>query len=252
MRDFTPDMYKSLLDALSAAKYRFVAVEDYCAGVRYEKTVILRHDIDANPGRALVIAEMEKGMDVRSTFYIRYALAVKNPDVVRGIVALGHEVGYHYEEMSVAKGNVGRAAVLFEKRLDFLRCFYDVKTIAMHGSPLSAYDNRNLWKSIDYRQFGVTAEAYLDIDYSDCLYLTDTGRCWNGVSRRDKVVSKFGEIYDFHHTGDIISALERGNMPDRLAITTHPQRWLPMGAVWVWELCSQKLKNMVKSVCFGF
>ena len=64
-----------------------------------------------------------------------------------------------------------------------------VKTICMHGSPLSKWDNRDLWKKYDYRDFGIIAEPYFDVDFDEVFYLTDTGRRWDGdkVSVRDKV-----------------------------------------------------------------
>lgn len=59
----------------------------------------------------------------------------------------------------------------------------------MHGSPRSPYDNKEVWKKYDYRELGILAEPYFDIDFSKVLYLTDTGRRWDGerVSIRDKV-----------------------------------------------------------------
>ncbi len=78
--------------------------------------------------------------------------------------------------------------------LERLRKLYPVKTICMHGSPLSKYDNRKLWEKHDYKDYGIIGEPYFDVDFSRVLYLTDTGRCWDGFdySVRDKVISDFG------------------------------------------------------------
>ena len=38
----------------------------------------------------------------------------------------------------------------FRFYLDKFRNIYPVKTICMHGSPLSKYDNRLLWEKYDY------------------------------------------------------------------------------------------------------
>ena len=54
-----------------------------------------------------------------------------------------------------------------------------VKTICMHGSPLSKWDNRDLWKRYNYRDFGIIAEPYFDLDFDEVFYITDTGRSWN-------------------------------------------------------------------------
>lgn len=43
-------------------------------------------------------------------------------------------------------------------------------------------------KYYDYRNYGIIAEPYFDLDFSKVLYLTDTGRRWDGnkVSMRDR------------------------------------------------------------------
>jgi len=58
-----------------------------------------------------------------------------------------------------------------------------------------------------YKQF--IGEPYFDIDFSEVLYLKDTGREWNtiGGNTRDKVQSKYN--YNFKSTFDIIEALEK-------------------------------------------
>jgi len=54
------------------------------------------------------------------------------------------------------------------------------------------YDNRDLWKRYDFRQFGLAGEAYLSIDYHRLAYLTDAGRSWadNPYNLRDRVVGE--------------------------------------------------------------
>ena len=77
----------------------------------------------------------------------------------------------------------------FRQNLNRLRELVPVKTICMHGSPMSRWDSRILWKYYDYRDFGIIGEPYFDLDFDKVLYLTDTGRKWNGEksSVRDKV-----------------------------------------------------------------
>lgn len=54
---------------------------------------------------------------------------------------------------------------------------------------MSKWDNRLLWKSDVYRGFGLIDEPYFDLNFNIVLYLTDTGRRWDGhvVSVRDKI-----------------------------------------------------------------
>ena len=113
----------------------------------------------------------------------------------------------------------------FRLNLEKLRKFYPVKTICMHGSPLSKWDNQDLWKRYDYRDFGIIAEPYFDVDFDEVFYLTDTGRSWNNskANIRDKVNSKFDiKIKDTHH---LIEKIQRNELPDKIMMNTHPQRW---------------------------
>ena len=97
----------------------------------------------------------------------------------------------------------------------------------------------------------------LDTDFSKTLYLTDTGRRWDGykVSVRDKV-PQYQEQWEkeglvFHSTDDIIQALRNPNHPihqKELLINTHPQRWMPFGMGWMKEAMLQNTKNIVKRV----
>jgi len=77
----------------------------------------------------------------------------------------------------------------FKENLEKLRKLYPVKTICMQGSPLSKWDNWDLWKKYDYRDFGIIGEPYFDVDFNEVFYLTDTGRRWDEhrFSVRDKV-----------------------------------------------------------------
>ena len=117
----------------------------------------------------------------------------------------------------------------------------------MHGSPLSRYDNRLLWKYYDYRDFGIVGEPF-DMDFSQILYLTDTGRRWNGyaVSIRDKVKNKKTKDKCFKNTLNIINAAAKGELPDQIMFTFHPQRWTDRPVPWVKELVWQNVKNVGK------
>ena len=50
MKDFSLDIYRELLETLLAKGYELITYADYCHGIRPEKFVILRHDVDADNG----------------------------------------------------------------------------------------------------------------------------------------------------------------------------------------------------------
>ena len=172
---------------------------------------------------------------------------------------MGHEIGYHYESLSrvaAENKNLNHGQLLELAKEDFrgnlkkLRELVPIKTICMHGSPLSKLDNRDLWSVYDYRDFGIECEPYLDIDFSEVFYLTDTGRRWDGdhVSIRDWVSRGNQEWPVYRKTRDIIDAIQAGNFPLKSMVTTHPQRWTDDRGEWIWEAVSQRLKNVGKSL----
>ena len=259
MRDFSLEQYRGLLAALQSAGYRFMSPETYCSEKARldngpEKFVVLRHDVDKCPLRSVQVAEIEQTMGIRSGYYFRVVPESNQPSAIRSIADMGHEIGYHYEDMALAHGDVEAAIRHFEQWLAYFRGFYPVKTICMHGAPTSKWDGRDLWKKYDYHAYGIVGEPYFDVDFSRVFYLTDTGRCWDGykVSVRDKVpvyqddwVRK-GWVY--HRSDDIVAAVRTDTFPHKVMITTHPQRWTDDPMAWTKEMLLQNLKNMVKRI----
>lgn len=233
--DFTLVKYRELLDAL-----------DDCG------QVILRHDVDKRPKNSLAMAYIEREMGWKATYFFRSVPESYDEAVILQIASLGHEIGYHYESLATCKGNVEAAYQDFCRNLERLRALVPVTSIAMHGSPTSRWDSRDLWEHYDYHHLGVVSESYLDTDFSKVFYLTDTGRRWDGyrVSVRDKIPAfqeqweKHGWVY--HNTDAIIQAIRENTFPDRVMINTHPQRWTDNRFQWLKELSTQSVKNLAK------
>lgn len=263
MIDFTLRKYRELLSVLQKKGYKFITFEQYCqqksfadsASVATEdKWIILRHDVDLKAKNSLVTAEIEHALGVVASYYFRVVKESNQPDVIRAIANLGHEIGYHYEDMAIADGDTEKAYAHFQKQLEYFRQYYPVRTICMHGAPTSKWDGKDLWKKYDYRAQGVIGEPYFDVDFGDVFYLTDTGRCWDGytVSVRDKIPVYQDEWikknWVYHTTEDIIRAAEQGSLPQRIMITTHPQRWTDKRYAWAKELMMQTIKNTIKRI----
>jgi len=250
MRDFTIELFESLCLGFQRKDYKFITFSDYCSKNRPTKFVILRHDVDTNPANALKLGILEDTLNIKASYYFRVTKRNFDASVVERLVRLGHEIGYHYEDLSVARGDVRFACELFKNNLAILRQSYPVKTICMHGSPLSKWDNRLLWQRYDYRDFGIIGEPYFDVNFNEVLYLTDTGRSWNGLGNniRDKVQSVFK--YAMKGTKDIIEAMNKNNLPGRIMLNIHPQRWHDHYLPWLKELIVQNTKNIGKRMLF--
>ncbi len=232
----------------------------------FSKTIVLRHDVDRRALCAWRMACIEAELGIKGTYYFRAVPAAYDEKIIKAIADLGHEIGYHYEDLSLVNGDWELGIRSFEKSLEKLRRIVPINTICMHGSPLSKFDNRLLWQKFDYRKYGIIGEPYLDIDFDEVLYLTDTGRRWDGdgVSIRDKASTRtqhrawgkgvslapcaMRHALRFRETFDIIHALEQGLLPDKVMLTIHPQRWHDRLIPWTKELVWQNAKNVVKAL----
>ena len=254
-RDFTLKKYAELLEGLIEGGYRFLTFEQYCLekesldDVRF---IILRHDVDLKAENSLATAKIEHSLGVIASYFFRVVEQSNKPEIIKAIAEMGHEIGYHYEDMAICGGNAEKAVEHFEKQLAYFRQFYPVRTICMHGAPRSKFDGRDLWKRYDYHNYGIIGEPYFDVDFSKVFYLTDTGRRWDGfnVSLRDKVPVYQDEWIRqglvFHRTDDVMEAIGKGKMPKQIMMTTHPQRWTDRREEWLKEKVTQSTKNIVK------
>lgn len=245
MHDFTPEQYQLLIKALSDSNIRHT----------------IMHDVDARPENALSIAQMEAEMGMHTTYYFRSMHFMSHAETIKAIVALGHEAGYHYECLTTTRGDVEAAYEDFCRNLHRIREIAPVRTACAHGSPRSPYDSQNIWKQHDIHSLGIDYEPLLDTDFSKTLYLTDTGRRWDGrrVSVRDKV-PQYQEQWEqeglvFHTTSDIIHAISDLHHPihrKALLVNTHPQRWMPFGMRWMAEAGAQWWKNQAKRLLVSY
>lgn len=263
MLDFTPSKYKKLLTALQKAGYGFLTFEDYC--LKYangkevqakDKIVILRHDVDKKPKNSLKLAQIEALLGVKATYFFRIVAESNQPVYILQIAALGHEIAYHYEDLSIANGDVEKAYTSYVKNLEYFRQFYDVKTISMHGSPTSKFDNRDVWKAYNYKDLGIVGEPYFDfIDETvndvngKKFYFTDTGGMWDGdkYNVRDKAIGKNNsQKLSVHTTLDLINFISSNDGVEMVMINTHPQRWIENRLLWMIEFVVQRFKNIIK------
>ena len=206
-RDFTSYKFHRLCEAISS-NYPTITIAEYMENKQPESFILMRHDIDRMPERALVIARIEQELGIRSTYYFRTTKNVFKSKIISQIKDMGHDIGYHYETLSEANGDSEKALNLFRSNLERLREICEVKTICMHGRPLSKYDNRELWKNYDFRSFGIAGEAYLSIR-DDLNYFSDTGRTWSYKnSIRDCIPGRTERVFA-ETTDDLIELIER-------------------------------------------
>lgn len=253
-----------MLRSLNNTDLEFKTFEEHLSDVSTssnEKYALLRHDVDRIPQNALKLAQIENSLGIKGTYYFRVVPESYDLDLMNNIAELGHEIGYHYEDVDLVisgqgLGVGGREELIdlayesFCKNLEIFRRNFDIKTICMHGSPRAEFDNKIIWEKYDYKELGIIGEPYFDLDFEEFAYLTDTGRMWNGekYSVRDKVKSvRFGELNNrFRTTKQIIENINL--LPEKVMITIHPERWTNNPYQWTKQYVMQNLKNVVKGL----
>ena len=303
MVDFNLPNYIKLLTKLKDKNYSFLPFGEYVVKIKdkkpapnlfrgnKKKVLILKHDVAWMPGNSLATAQIENELGICGTYYFRI-VPVRDAfgksfdeSVIKKIAELGHEVGYHYEDVDLVWRNKksavgsGQSAIennksikqsdiadrfnneilidlayeSFCKNLEKMREVADIKTICSHGSPLSPFDNKMIWsqrdafgKKYNYRDLGIIGDPGFDIDWYDFAYFTETGRKWNNKKSNIRDKAEAKHNFYFKTTQQIIDNLDI--LPDRLMLNIHPERWNDELFPWLKQLVFQNVKNMVKRV----
>ena len=257
-RDFTIKIYQILLKKLIFYGYYFMTYKEYLTKRKSydlpDKFIILRHDVDRKPKQSHLFASIQHKMSIKGTYYFRIVPQSLDLEIVSSISDKNHEIGYHYETMDTSKGDLDLAYKEFLENLGYLRSVTRIDTISMHGSPLSKYDNRDVWKKHDYKRLGILGEPYFELDFNDVFYITDTGRRWDGhkYNVRDKApIDNPITNIDFlkrkyRSTMEIIEALENETFPNRVMMNFHPERWTDDKLLWLKDAFIQLFKNQIK------
>lgn len=243
--DFAIHKFHSLCEAI-VDKYPTITMAEYMDNQHSDRFVLMRHDVDRMPRNSLKTAKIEHELGIKATYYFRSTQSVFRPDIMKQISDMGHEIGYHYETLSEANGDPDKAIELFQSHLDAFRGVCDVRTICMHGRPLSKYDNRNLWNTNDFKDFGITGEAYLSAG-DELNYFSDTGRSWNNTNSLRDFISGKTESFTADTTDDLIGLIE-SKEADNFYILTHPERWSSSAVEWGLYCGMDQVVNMGKKV----
>ena len=253
MRDFTQEKYNQLCEAIERSRHKTVTVAEFIEIKKvtlHDRLIILRHDVDRFPRCALELAKIEKKFGLKASYYFRVPSSCDEA-IIRNIAQMGHEVGLHYECLDKAKGDIQKAGEILKQELDFFNNFADVKTVSMHGNPATKYDNRDLWKHFSLKQFGLSGEVYLSIDFERVMYFSDTGRTWLEGKYNIKDIIPDGmktvsQKPTLKKTDDVIHLIE--NDDRNIYLLIHPSRWPGSFGGWVASFVSDVVLNTGKVI----
>ncbi len=253
MKDFTFEAYRNYLVAIRKSYPHILRFDEYFRlNPKPRSFCLIRHDVDRKPHNALKMARLEHSLDIPATYCFRTKKHTFKPDIISTISSLGHEIAYHYESLSDAKGNMDEAIKDFQNNLSKLRKLAPISTISMHGRPFSPYDNKDIWKDGDNHQklidhYKILGEIYLDVDYSDIAYINDTGRNWRvrKANRRDQVNSNV--LLDFSNGRSLLVYLNEQPHP-KLVFQIHPERWSEQNFEYIVQYSKDKVINLLKTL----
>lgn len=273
---FTYESYRRLLETITRNGYAIHGIEAILAA-RAAGTlpdgnyVAIRHDVDYFPDRAKAIAEIEAERRISTTYYIRRRFFDTNLDMVRTIAGLGHQVGYHYEEVDTHQKapnlQVGRDALGFfiGALLDIDRFGFHIRSICAHGNPMTDVDNRQVVhllrdpEVLDHLAFTydrdeirtkiierLIGDASIDITGRDFdLYIPDTGRFNPRFNLKDRIDDC--AIAGLKNLDDL-DRLLKDSAHRRIYMNMHPDRWSGDPVTWLFDWSLDTVKNLLKAV----
>lgn len=203
-------------------------VNNLKSGDRY---VCLKHDVETAPDRALSIAKIESEFNIKSTYYFQANLIESSKSIIKELITLGHEIGYHYDVLDEADGEFEKALALFSKSLDkFQKLNIEIKTVCPHGNPTKVRrgwsSNKDFFRNPKIRnEFPNIFDVVVDfekLNQVNSIYISDAGYSFKligDVTENDRLEILDNVISEYNNLIELIST------SGSVIISTHPHRW---------------------------
>jgi hypothetical protein len=200
-QDFTEGAYRELLRQ-ARAHYRFLACIDASSA---DAGVLWRHDLDVSVHRALALARIERQEDARATYFVylhsRFYNALEDGivDRLKQIVALGHDLGIHFDSRFTPAGMSMTDAIAAERDVLAHAIGTTVRAVSFHDPDVA----------------GVSIG-----DADEIAGLVNT--CGSGIKARFAYGSDSNGYWRFRPLADVIA-----DAAPLLQVLTHPEWWVP-------------------------
>ncbi|MDL5362732.1 hypothetical protein [Halalkalicoccus sp. NIPERK01] len=195
--EFTYDWYERFLAELLDAGYTPAGYDDSLAS----GGMIVRHDIDFSPRKALRMGEIEADLGVEATYFVLLTCPLYNVfykpvrTVLQELQSMGHTVGVHFSTHQYWNGeaaaNVVTERVLAEREA--------LSSAVGDVSEAVSFHRPDEW--LFRRSFEGFISTYEERFFTDIAYLGDSNQRWR----------------DQHPLAD--------DRPEKLQILTHPGLW---------------------------
>lgn len=173
--DLTINSYVKLLELLRYYDYQFCTYEDY---ENYQKSVILRHDVDFSLTKALQMAKLEHSMNVKSTYFILVTtnfyniFSKQSSEIIQQIQSLNHTIGLHFDEKRYNIQSIDEIEPLVEKEANLLETVTNqpVKVVSMHRPSKIILEN-----DLQFKHF---INSYSSTFFKKMKYISDSRLHW--------------------------------------------------------------------------
>ncbi|MBO7309825.1 MAG: hypothetical protein J6U86_00345 [Clostridia bacterium] len=223
-----------------------------------EKYLVLKHDVETDVSKALVLARIENKYGHKGSFYVQAYLLdnERNVSMLREIQEMGHEVSYHHDVMDSCGGDLELAAKEFEKnRNKFADNGFDIITVCQHGNPIinriGYTSNRDFFRSDSVRQqypfISDIMVNFKELRQTEYAYYSDAGHHFKLIydPLNNDIVDSDDKNIPYKGLDALFEVLSDGNC----IISTHPHRWMKSRVLYVLRVAFFKIvKKTVKLV----
>lgn len=175
---FTYSWYKELLKKIKDSDY---GMADFINWREYDKSIILRHDIDMNLASAVEIAKIEQkvlGTSNSATYFILVStnfyniFSKESRNYIQEIIKCGGEIGLHFDETQYGIFSEQDLVqqILKEKNILENVVEQEVKVVSMHRPSKKILSNEITLKGM--------INAYANTYLRDMKYVSDSRRNW--------------------------------------------------------------------------
>ena len=172
---FPKERYRELLTKLRNDGYAFAFPFE---AVNSSKTAVIINDVDFEYSGANSLSEVEREFGVRSWFFLRVDAAYFSQSIkfFKGLENEGWVIGFQYDSLSRADGNMTFAAELFSAQVVYIRSFFNVSLTTYHG------DNEYNVSILNFELFQQNPELWQSLALKEVYslqnftYVRDTNR----------------------------------------------------------------------------
>lgn len=224
--DFTFEEYGHIIDSLKKQNYEFTNYKDWN---KYDKPVILRHDVDISLEKAYEMARFEQSVGVESTYFVLITgdfyntFNKQNIEIVKKIADCGMDIGLHFDETIYSRDCDIVTAIEREIMVMEWMIGMDVESVSMHIPSQRTLEANYIIKG------GKIINSYSNVFFKEFKYVSDSKMHWRE------------NVYDVIESGKY----------QRIHLLTHPV-WYNKNNMPMWDTVSQILKKQAKETYKNF